>query len=432
MAYDAARRLHVLFGSQFSDDPHTWTYDLRRNQWRDARPPLMPPTAGERRRPHLRPRPPGRARARQNHRRQGRGRAQHRVETWAYDTGANRWTKLDPQPSSPRRAGNRARQLLSAPELNLAILENCTVQATRTANLDLPLCRGQDRVDRRCRQAQAALAAAHRRGRGRLGGIFHPGRVQLDAADRPDRDWLPRGACGGGGAHRGPAHAPQTKHPAFTRAVRGRHPPHRAVPAPHPQPARQTSFADTSVDLTRPQNCQGELVYERALHAGAIGQRRTSLSLCASMRIASASVNDAGLESGPSPALFTIPSSPQWLFSKEDGADLPSKVGAQPRAAPQRLPRLPTGRALGKGPCLAAHAGAGLRHNLHRRHRRSRHSPLLRCCCRRSRPGRISLCAGLVRPRVAAALHTLRRRMAPVIDPHRFFTPTRHNEHLTL
>jgi len=31
-------------------------------------------------------------------------------------------------------------------------------------------------------------------------------------------------------------------------------------------------------------------------------------------------VNAAGVDSGPSPAFFTIPSAPQWLFSKEDGA----------------------------------------------------------------------------------------------------------------
>jgi len=30
-------------------------------------------------------------------------------------------------------------------------------------------------------------------------------------------------------------------------------------------------------------------------------------------------VNAAGLESGPSPACFTIPSYPQWFFSKETG-----------------------------------------------------------------------------------------------------------------
>jgi len=32
--YDAVNRLFVLFGSQFQSDPRTWVYDLRKNQWR--------------------------------------------------------------------------------------------------------------------------------------------------------------------------------------------------------------------------------------------------------------------------------------------------------------------------------------------------------------------------------------------------------------
>src|SRR6185436_19073563 len=32
MAYDAANKLHVLFGSQFDNDPLTWTFDLRKNE----------------------------------------------------------------------------------------------------------------------------------------------------------------------------------------------------------------------------------------------------------------------------------------------------------------------------------------------------------------------------------------------------------------
>lgn len=32
--YDAVHRLFVLFGSQFQDDPRTWVYDLRANRWR--------------------------------------------------------------------------------------------------------------------------------------------------------------------------------------------------------------------------------------------------------------------------------------------------------------------------------------------------------------------------------------------------------------
>ena len=37
LAYDAARKLHILFGTQFGNDPHTWGYDLAKNEWRDLR-----------------------------------------------------------------------------------------------------------------------------------------------------------------------------------------------------------------------------------------------------------------------------------------------------------------------------------------------------------------------------------------------------------
>jgi hypothetical protein len=32
MAYDARAKLHILFGAQFDDDPHTWGYDLAANR----------------------------------------------------------------------------------------------------------------------------------------------------------------------------------------------------------------------------------------------------------------------------------------------------------------------------------------------------------------------------------------------------------------
>jgi hypothetical protein len=41
-------------------------------------------------------------------------------------------------------------------------------------------------------------------------------------------------------------------------------------------------------------------------------------------------VNAAGLTSGPSPAFFTIPSSPQHLFSREDGTTCRLKWAANP------------------------------------------------------------------------------------------------------
>ncbi|HSG70656.1 MAG TPA: kelch repeat-containing protein, partial [Planctomycetaceae bacterium] len=124
MVYDAARKVHVLFGSQFTDDPHTWTYDVATNEWRDMKPASMPPSdkndavltydpinqvvlaivkvttkVGEEDR--------------------------HEVQTWAYDTGNNLWARMTPE-AEPDAAGNRTRNLIFAPELNLAILENCT------------------------------------------------------------------------------------------------------------------------------------------------------------------------------------------------------------------------------------------------------------------------------------------------------------------
>src|SRR5262245_41716391 len=44
MAYDSANKLHVLFGTQFDNDPLTWTFDLRKNEWRGHKPKNGPPT----------------------------------------------------------------------------------------------------------------------------------------------------------------------------------------------------------------------------------------------------------------------------------------------------------------------------------------------------------------------------------------------------
>jgi hypothetical protein len=124
MVYDQAQKLHILFGSQFTDDPHTWAYDLQKNRWLDLKPPIMPPTN-------------------KNDAvmcydsinkvvialikiTQGEGeQARHRLETWIYDTGKNTWTKMKP-PQEPDSSSNRARVLNFAPELGLAILENRT------------------------------------------------------------------------------------------------------------------------------------------------------------------------------------------------------------------------------------------------------------------------------------------------------------------
>jgi hypothetical protein len=124
MAYDAARKVHVLFGSQFTDDRHTWIYDVSRNQWRDAKPQTMPPT--DKNDAVLTYDPIHRVVLSILNVTTGDDEnARHDVQTWAYDAGANTWTRLKPT-AEPDAAGNRTRNLVFAPELNLAILENCT------------------------------------------------------------------------------------------------------------------------------------------------------------------------------------------------------------------------------------------------------------------------------------------------------------------
>jgi hypothetical protein len=124
LAYDAERRLHILFGAQFIDDPHTWAYDLRANRWRDLKPARQPPT--DRNDAVL-------AYDSCNHVvlavlkvTQGMGeKATHRLETWAFDVGRNTWTKMDPS-REPDASGNRARLLTFLPDVGLAVLESRT------------------------------------------------------------------------------------------------------------------------------------------------------------------------------------------------------------------------------------------------------------------------------------------------------------------
>lgn len=122
MAYDAVGGRHILFGSQFSNDAHTWAYDLRRNQWHDLKPPVMPPT--DRNDAVLAYDSINRivlALMRVYETRNGEEQAH--LETWAYDPGANLWQRMNPL-REPDLSGNRARQLMFVPELNLMLLEN--------------------------------------------------------------------------------------------------------------------------------------------------------------------------------------------------------------------------------------------------------------------------------------------------------------------
>jgi hypothetical protein len=122
MVYHADRNVHVLFGAQFTDDPHTWAYDLRKNEWRDLKPATMPPTKEN-----------DAVMAYDLVNRvvvavvkitEGQEEsAKHRLETWAFDLAANTWTQTNP-PREPDSSGSRRRVMNFVPELGLTIMEN--------------------------------------------------------------------------------------------------------------------------------------------------------------------------------------------------------------------------------------------------------------------------------------------------------------------
>ena len=83
-------------------------------------------------------------------------------------------------------------------------------------------------------------------------------------------------------------------------------------------PVREAAFVDGTVDLSKPAVLEGEPVYDRPFNAEQFDDkgRRYQFGVYA-YRVRA--VNALGVTGGASPAVLTIPSSPQSVFSKEEG-----------------------------------------------------------------------------------------------------------------
>jgi hypothetical protein len=324
MAYDAARQRHVLFGSQFTDDPHTWTYDVAANEWRDMQPEMMPPTnendavltydpvhqvvlalvkitTGE------------------------DDDARHEVQTWAYDTGANQWTRMRPT-TEPDAGGNRTRNLVFAPQLNLAILENC-ISDPREQQVWI------------YRFADSPYVSLPSTGPQTGPPIVEDVVVSVPAANRVEVAWTPPPGAAPAGYHVERAVVEVWSEDQLVR-LKTRTPP-LASPSVGAirrigafqqltrEPVTVTTFADEDVDLTQPQTVEGEPLDNRELHEEHIdrGGRPYALAVFA-YRVRA--VDAAGELSGPSPAVFTTPASPQHVYSREDGGACGLKWAANP------------------------------------------------------------------------------------------------------
>src|SRR5258706_680233 len=92
---------------------------------------------------------------------------------------------------------------------------------------------------------------------------------------------------------------------------------------------REPKFTDTTIDLRKREPVSGESIYERNFNTEQFDESGKSYRFGVfAYRVYA--VNVRGTEGGPSPAAITIPSSPQWLFAKEEGMACRLKWSANP------------------------------------------------------------------------------------------------------
>jgi len=326
MVYDLARQVHVLFGAQFTDDPHTWVFDRRQNLWIDMKPPLLPPTnqndavlaydslhevvlavvkitEGE------------------------EEKARHRLETWAYHTKENRWQKMNP-PEEPTPSGNRARQLVFAPELNLFLLENCTHPPHGPREQQIwtyrfaagpgrpmeiaPLERDRPpiveelvvsvldarRVELRWKEPAWEKVRGRESAVRPVGYIVERAPVEVLSEDQLNRlksRVLPLDPPSVGAIRRVGAFQPITQ-----------------------EPVRGLEYVDSTVDLLQPARLENQIIYQRSFGRDEVDQGGKPYPFGVyAYRVRA--VNAEGKVGGPSAAVLTIPSPPQWVFSQEAG-----------------------------------------------------------------------------------------------------------------
>lgn len=329
MAYDAARKLHILFGAQFISNPHTWAYSLLDNRWTSLQPPALPPTdkndavlaydsVNQLVLAVVRV-----AEGKEDN-------AKAHLETWTFDTGANRWTKLNP-PREPDPSGSRARNLVFAPELNAFLLENRTHPPTGPAEQQVWALRADNRpadptpTDRLTRNAQGVPYSSVPRKPRLVEDIV----VSVLAANRVELAWKKSAEPNFVGYHieravvevatedqlrrlkrqteslAEPSVGAITKVGPFQRLTHG--------------PVKLPAYMDTSVDLRQPQPLRDTPLYERKFNAEQFDATGKPYRFAVfAYRVYS--VTASGAESGASAAEFTIPSPVQSLFSKEEGA----------------------------------------------------------------------------------------------------------------
>jgi len=413
LAYDAANKRHILFGSQFNDDTHTWAYDLVRNEWTDRKPAVQPPT--DRNDAVLTWDAASKttvAVVRVADKMEKNEVVQGHVETWSYDYAANTWTQQKPA-REVDGWHNRRRIITALPELNLLLLENYANPSDRIPGVD----REQQMWTYRLAEAKAdprpaaptgvqvattgnsvslewqpAAGAAEYvvlRGEGakpwqaewrpvgrsektawqdkevKPGVIYYYSVRAVDGQKRESVDSVkvrtqPRVVEDAVVSVLSPTEV-RLSWTAPGRDVEGYHVERAVVevfsddqvvrlkkdtpPLAEPsvgaikaigafarltqEPVKETSFTDAKVDLAKKQEVDGKPIHEHRFRKDQLDPEGKGYRYAVfAYRIRA--VNALGVESGASPYFLTLPSAPQWLFSKEEGERCHLKWAANP------------------------------------------------------------------------------------------------------
>lgn len=317
MTYDASRRIHILFGSQFGDEPATWSYDLKKNEWRDLKPEASPPT-------------------KENDAvltydavagvvvaivkvSEGKDeQAKHELQTWTYDAGANTWKRMNPA-AEPDRTGSRCRVLMAAPELNLVFLENCPGKPREQQIWSYRVAEGKP----------PAPKAFKRRTQPRPPDDVV---VSVLAEDSVQVTWKPSPEPDVTGYIVEEADVEVATDDQLLKLKA------RTPPLEKPSvgmvtsvgPFRKVATAEKSASIRiKPGRGDGDPLYKKVPGKDDFDPKGTAYAWKVRYYRVKA-VNEKGEESGPSAAALTIPSPVQYLFSKEEGGACHLKWQANP------------------------------------------------------------------------------------------------------
>ncbi len=354
MAYHQRLKRHVLFGSQFSDDPHTWAYDLVKNEWTDLKPAVQPPTDkndavlaydeinnvivasirvfG-----------------------QTNTAEEWHYQTWVYEHVKNTWRRMKPNVEPPG-GGQRRRIMAAIPDQNVILMENYVNPPQKVPGVEREQQIWTYRYDTLKNQPAPLAVSVKARTQPRLvenviASVHSTTKVTLawPASKEPD--------VVGYHVERAPVEVfsedqivrLRTDTKPLTQPSVGAIKAIGKFEKLTKKPIKDTAYTDIDIDLAKSISVKDEAYHHRFAASQIFEDGKRYRYAVYAYRIRA--VNKLGVESGGGPYALTIPSAPQQVFSKENGVECQLKWQKNPEQgiAGYRIYRMESPRINGAG-----------------------------------------------------------------------------------